>query len=69
MEGRENFSSGTPINRDSISLHHNQRDTERKMIYRDEPNIIDSGRKKYDINGNDPRYEVEMHDQRYDEET
>lgn len=69
VEGKENFSSGTPINRDSInSRGHGIPDTGRsskKLLYREEPNIIDTGRKSYTINGNDPRYEVEMQDQRY----
>ena len=66
VEGKEDFSSGTPINRDSISV---QPDTGRKLLYRDEPHIRDSHRKtSYAINGKDPRYEDE-YDQRYDEET
>jgi hypothetical protein len=70
VEGKENFSSGTPINRDSVnSRGHGILDTNRKLLYREEPNIIDTGRKSYSINGGDQRYEVEMQDQRYKEET
>ena len=70
VEGKENFSSGTPINRGSVnSRGHGIPDTNRKFLYREEPNIIDTGRKSYSINGGDPRYEVEMQDQRYKEES